>query len=551
MKLIFAGETSSLALDYSRFLFNCLRNKNCQKKYFVPIRSLSDIQFFVDLPGKPTLIAAFLVDKCNVVCTEDGGGDFNDDFNDDFDIGEGEFCEYQQYIVNFDKYVVGQQPNNSWYGVFGDLSGFVSQGEELFPISDLNLDCFFFKLVFTVNGVEYIYYSEEFCIEKCEPLTHLRGCYPNEVAPADALDCNGVYYGYPANDNYLGESNFRYFHWAFVRKGSVIGQRRKLSFTYFNSKKNYKTTVNKEQLLEFELVPEFYMNYLLGIFARGNIQINLVEYRLAEEQNWQVLDLDSKLWQLDTVLAEECKNSFNCVPADCLPKPASCSDNPSSFNLTPGEEVFIFDLIGGTIELGDTIEWEILIRPTLAVIASGETDSSLQFEVPNGSLEIESKCYLLRWKKNCVYGTSTEWAEQEFGNCEERLTIPGNFDGILTGGSSVGGPAKLTINFTNPTPGDITLEAGFDFKATGGGYNDYSGGYPAPRTYALYSTYGFSNGPVTIPAGSSTFDIVGVPTIPGAPYGHIEKVILYNVTLPSGYVLDLSPVRPNLTIEIR
>lgn len=316
MKLIFAGISSNFALDYSNFVFNCTRNRNCQRPYYVPIRSLQDLVLYMDLPAKPDMYEATLFDMCNLDCTTTGG-DFSDDFSDDFDTG-GEVCDFSTSSLVFDKYVVAQTPSNSWYGVFGNPNNLIP-----------NLKTFFIRFVFTIAGQDYVYYSEQFELEECDPLLLLKACYPNETTGADATDCNGLYYGFPVGNDFLGTKNYRYFHWAYVRNGSVFDYKQKLSLSFFNSKKTYKTVSTKQQLLEFELVPEFYKRVIMGILERGNIRIADFEYRLDEEQNWQVADYDSKLWQLDTVLTDECKLYFGCGASDCLlPSEESVCENP-------------------------------------------------------------------------------------------------------------------------------------------------------------------------------------------------------------------------------
>lgn len=301
MKLIYAGINGQQSANWGNYLFNCTRNRKCQRAYFVPIKSLSDIQLYVDLPGKPLTYEATIMDLCNPDCNP-LLGDFNSDYNDDYFIGTG--CIPQENHVVFPNYVVGQKPDNTWYGVFGGLN----------PVS---YKSFFIRMTFSVNGVSYVYFSEMFTLEDCAPLVHLRGCYPNEVPPADASDCNGIYYGLPASDDTLGMANYRYFHWAYVRYGQVIASTKKVAFSFFNSLKTYKSIVTRGWVFEFEMVPPFYSDVLLGIFIRGNIQIDGAEYKLAEEQNWAVYDMDSKLWDMNTNLDQLCRQYFGCKPSDC------------------------------------------------------------------------------------------------------------------------------------------------------------------------------------------------------------------------------------------
>jgi hypothetical protein len=426
MKLIFAGISGSETLDASNYLFNCLRNKSCQRKYYVPLRSISDVSFYVDLPGKPDLIQSDILDICNLTCFETPGGDFSDDFNEDFDIG-GENCIESVIPVLWGKYVVGQKPDLNWYGVFGQPNQ-----------TTINFDCFYFRYIFTVGGVDYIYYSEQFCIEKCDPLINMKGCYPNEPVGSDAFDCNGIYYGFHSGPSVsLGQNNFRYFHWANVRKGSIIDKDVKLTLNYFNNRRNYKSVLTREKLLEFELVPSFYKDSILAIFTRGNIKLNDSDYRLSAEQTWSILDTDSKLWQLDTNLFDECKQYFGCRVADCLPPAASCSDNPTDVSGVTGMVGTTFTFTGGIMNAGDSIEWMLLRQTDSSVVESSFINlPPWQFQInfsDHPDYDPATKCYLVKWRKKCESGGFSGWLTKVFGTCDP-----------------VDQPCKTYIIFLNP-----------------------------------------------------------------------------------------------------
>lgn len=272
------------------FQFNCTRNKSCQRAFYVPVNSIDDIQFYADLPfGKPDTITINLIDGCT---------------------GE----TYTGLVSS--KYIVGKKPDFSWYGVFGH---FVP------PEGFSGSTCFHFELIFTVAETSYIFFSEQFCQEVCGDLMFLQGCYPNEPLGTDATDCNGIYYGFANVNDFLGNYNYRYFHWAYVRLGSVIEQKNKFVFSTFNSKWTYKNDFTREYLLEFEPVPTFYKNVIIGIYNRGNIKINGFNYLLSPEQELQILDEDSKIWHCDALLTEECLQYFGCGQDDCK-LPDQCCD---------------------------------------------------------------------------------------------------------------------------------------------------------------------------------------------------------------------------------
>lgn len=287
MKLHYAGTVVGEVIpSWVNLLYNCTRNKRCQNRYNVPITGFSDLQLYVDLPGKPTITDAVVI-----------------------------AIDETEYPLTFSTYVIGQQPSDEWYGVFGGATP-VLGGD--------TVNCFFIRIIFTIGVVEHVYYSEQFSIEpqggSCDPLTLLQACYPNVLsATGDARDCNGLYYGFHAGtDEPLGEVNYRYFHWAYVRMGDIIDSKAKLSFTLFNSRINYKTVVEEQSEFIFELVPAFYKKVLLGIFTLGNIKINGAAWTLAEEQDFAIVDKDSKLWKMDVLLTGNyCEQSFDCGDRDC------------------------------------------------------------------------------------------------------------------------------------------------------------------------------------------------------------------------------------------
>jgi hypothetical protein len=278
MKMIYAGN-SIVPIPYQQLLFNCTRNQKCEREFFVPVQNFSDIMLYVELPGKPDLIDIEVLDVCD---------------------------DMASLNATTTAYSVGQKPDGAWYGVFGAL---------VLPPNDLRR--FVVVMNFLVDGVIYYYYSQQYEFPFCNDLKFIRGCYPEEPIGADAEDCNGIYYGFPTNEDFLGLSSFRYIHSAFVRMGSVIEQNNRMQFTAFNSRKTYKTVFNREWLFEFELVPTFYKDHLVGIFNRGNVEVAGTVYKLAETQDISITDVDSKLWRMDMIFDSECKQNFGCASGLC------------------------------------------------------------------------------------------------------------------------------------------------------------------------------------------------------------------------------------------
>lgn len=466
---------------------------------------------YVDLPGKPELALTEIIDLC---CQEvvETPGDFSDDFSEDFDIG-GETIVNCPTTHIFDKYVVAQTPQNTWYGVFTTTTPFPS-----------NLKFFFFRFTFTINGQEYIYYSEQFEVENCLPLTCIKGCYPNEPAGSDAYDCNGIYYGFPSGiEPPMGESNFRYFHKACVRWGSLIEQNAKLVLGIFNNKRTYKSRLHRERLFEFEFVPAFYKNHLLGIFARGNIRIEETEYLLAEEQSWTTLDIDSKLWRLDILLTEDCNSMFGCKPADCaLPIPV-CENNIVRDEYNQEDDNFT-QIFTGVINTGDVIEWEVYDKNESLLHSGTITQPPYQFTILGG-LDL-SECFKMRWRVLCQGTEPTVWKEEIFGDCAETTTIEGTFSisssgngDWTTGGQhcSAHGGTKFRFRFPVPLAEPLVLQfATLSYADNGSGTISYGafGGSIVPDSnpdkqiftdQAANGNGSLTPWSITIPAGSTDY----------------------------------------------
>lgn len=131
--------------------------------------------------------------------------------------------------------------------------------------------------------------------------------------------------------------------------------------------------------------------------------------------------------------------------------------------------------------------------------------------------------------------------------------ITGVIDGILTGSGTAGGAMEMIISFDAPLPGNIIYSAGFDFTSTSGAFLSVSNGYPLPRTYPNggdgcgITAFGVSTTTIT----TQNYTKLSTCAEPGAPYGYISKIVFWNVTLPSGYTLQLRPARANMTFELR
>lgn len=470
MKLLYAGQGVS-AKSYTQLQYNCTRNKACQRLYYVPVNQFSDVVFFADLVGKPDTYQIDVYNVCDIA-----------------HIGSA--------VAN--DYVIGTTPSGSWYGVFGSFI--------VTPPMGVVYDKFFFKFTFTIGALSYVYYSEQFEFPWCDNLTPLRGCYPNETVGSDAFDCNGIYYGFPNNEDFLGNGVYRYFHTAFLRLASIIEQKNSFVFTAFNSRRIYKSEFTRQYLFESDIVPTFFKDVLIGIYNRGNVQINGNEWKLADQQDVSMIDTDSKLWRLDILLDSLCKQNFGCKPADCaLPVP-SCEGNPTGLTYELVGENWIFTFDDGTIVPGDSIDWEIRDLETNDIIISGSiTEEPLQFSVPTVTLSLADTCYIAKWRKLCVDETVSAFTTMTIGTCE---LSPCEEQGFIING---GDPPVYACLFFSPDEVDFThseLCSGINYSVPGTGWIVWVGFYSDPDCLIPQSVT-LINFPITIPATTYTLNGTG------------------------------------------
>lgn len=375
MKMIYAGLTTSPNAIPQNFLYNCTRNASCQPRYLVPIRSLADLMLYVEFPfGKPTSVFFNLVD-CSGVPTE----------------------------VIFCNYVIGQKPDGGWYGVFTGAAPTELSGDE-----------FYLQGIFSsISGFQYKYFSEYISFDQCDPLTRMNACYPDEPAAAQAFDCNGIYYGYHAGaGESLGNALLRYYHWAFVRKGKVIERNTKMTFNLFKSRRAYRNEISSSAVFEFERVPTFYKNIIIGILSRGNIEIDGKEYVLDEEQEFSVSTNEEQMWAMDPVLTDICKQYFGCNESNCVPAPPPCTGNYTNAEIISNG----FILSNGFLAGGESIDWELYIGEFL--VDSGNTSTNTG--IFTYTLDEETECYDFIWRKRCNCSIEPYFSNQytlRFGAC--------------------------------------------------------------------------------------------------------------------------------------
>src|SRR6476469_3523943 len=119
--IMIPGNIGATINNYGSYISNCQKN---QSPYRVPVNSLADVQLYINIGvTEPTAIQYQLINTCGV-----NAGDVS--------------------IIIPGAYVVGQDTNDNWYGVFRSFSGSSAM-------------CFVIGITLTISGTDYIFFSEE------------------------------------------------------------------------------------------------------------------------------------------------------------------------------------------------------------------------------------------------------------------------------------------------------------------------------------------------------------------------------------------------------
>jgi len=274
--------------NYGSYSNNCQRD---QMPYRVPVPSLSEVQLYIRMTGRPDAVQYQLINTCS-------GGTI-------------------ETIVPA-SYVVGQDTNENWYGVFKNFSG-------------ASPTCFVIAITLTISGIDYIYFSEEYCVSNnCETLTLIKGCYGN-LDNKLSYDCGGVYFGTTDSPEAMGDLTVVYKHELYLRGVEVTLNAIKNSFKQGRTR-NFRT--EKEKLYQFmaELVPEWYVSEIDAVFYRGEVWVGDTKYLVNETQFEKVEDC-KRMWKPTATFKESCYQSFSCELDPCAAPVEECCD-PSGINAT-------------------------------------------------------------------------------------------------------------------------------------------------------------------------------------------------------------------------
>lgn len=324
--------------NYGSYTNNCTKK---QRSYRVPIDSLADVQLYIAIGAvRPTTVLIELLHTCGALA------------------GTVETLAASSYVV-------GQDANNNWYGVFKGLTG------------GTDLSCF----VIAITLDDAIYFSEEYCIDPCETLVELKGC-KGHLAPALSVDCQGIYFGVHAGpETPLGNVTTVYEHKLKMRSVEVTISAIKNSFKQGRTR-TFRT--EKEKIYQFysELVPEWYLPYVDAVFERGEVYIDEIKYLLNETQ-YEKVEECFKSWKPWATLKESCYQSFSCETEPCAPiNEGECCD-PIILNATvanvaeesEGSEPPIAEETPETIVIEGLVDGDLLVSGTEEAV-TGIADGS-------------------------------------------------------------------------------------------------------------------------------------------------------------------------------
>jgi hypothetical protein len=280
-----ATPTAATIGQFAQHVHNCNRGP-CEPPYAAPLPDLPHLQVYLEFGAyQPLFIEMHMQDVCDTNHTE------------------------QIFATN---YVIGQTPEGTWYGVFKYFNSPVT------PVTSFVV--WVSALLDTPAGlVEKTFFSELLVVDPCAPLTKIKACQP-EAATTTGFDVNGLYYGLPVNPDYLGIPEVRYFHIAYARMVKARELPPKGTFTG-SLYKNFRTVIEKAWILETELVPKWYKDVLLAIYARGAIEVGGTQY-LVSDLAFEALNDDDLTWKPYVNLKQTDRLYFGCDESTC---PECCS----------------------------------------------------------------------------------------------------------------------------------------------------------------------------------------------------------------------------------
>lgn len=452
--MIYGGPSASSYTVPTNFMYNCIRNITCQREFFVPMRSITDLFLYFEFPfGKPVDWIINLID-----------------------------CDGSASELSFCNYVIARQPSGLWYGIF---TGVVDEGDIL---SKFRIEAQFFS----ASETPYKYFSEQLEIGGCDPLMKVEACYPVPDDLTRAYDCNGIYFGTHTGDTAAdGNILLRYYHSIFVRLGSVIETENKMELTIFNSQRPYRNIMTRQYVLESELIPPFYKDVLIGVVARGLILINGADqYTLEAAQQISPIDKGSQLWAPDILLGKIYRGYYGCDDTICAPALPVCEGNYNTVVITDTGYTFS----DGSLGDGETITWTL--RDTSGAVIQTKTVSAAigNFDAP---IDLDANCYSFSWFKNCNCSLNTFPSPTKtvsIGNCSACC------DPVVTSASATVLQSNAVVSLTYERGAETRL----DMFITTDNAVPTDTEFDVRVNYTLYGVPGTNDAIFTIFTGTST-----------------------------------------------
>ncbi len=129
----------------------------------------------------------------------------------------------------------------------------------------------------------------------------------------------------------MGSTSVVYRHKVFLRGVEVTTNAMRNTFKQGRTR-TFRTEGEKIFQLWSEIVPEWYMEQINGVFFRGEVSINGTRY-LLNETLFEKVDECLKQWSPAATFKESCYQSFSCEADPCADPPETCCD-PVVINAT-------------------------------------------------------------------------------------------------------------------------------------------------------------------------------------------------------------------------
>jgi hypothetical protein len=458
MKMI-STPTPVAANQYTGYIHNCLRNRACEPSYSAPVPGIPYLQLYVNFGTTKPIAAEFeLYDHCGVAGTE------------------------QIFPSN---YVIGQDPDGNWYGVFKNFNT---------PVANITTFIVWLSaIVNTPSGFqEKTFFSEMLVIEPCAPLTKIKACQP-ENATITAFDVNGLYYGLPQNVDYLGIAGVRYFHIAYVRNAKLRELSNKATFKS-SLTRNFRTEFERIEQFDTELVPKWYKDVLLAIYLRGAISVNDGDPHIVSDLVFEPINDDDLTWKPYVQVKETVKLYFGCDESACV---ECCAPTITSAVSAGGEEGNTITIEFNGCEPSPSNGFKVFYRPIGSEIDYRESENfTVSPAVINDTLDQEGTEYEGYMVGDCAgsYGPSVPF-DTEVGSGS------GSGSGSISEGSQSSGFPELI----NGRISFICEDAAFaimDIQFNGVSVDPVSGSLPMLSTDPPLEFY------VTNPALAGTLKVI-------------------------------------------